>query len=370
MRKLGFGLMRLPMKDGEIDLEQFKEMADLYLSEGFTYFDTAYMYHDGKSETAFRDAVVKRHPRDSFTLTDKLPMMFVKEKDDLERFFNEQLERTQAGYFDYYWLHNLNSNTYPVVLKTDAFDFILRKQSEGLIKHIGFSFHDSAELLEKILTEHPEAEFVQLQINYVDWDDAGVQSGKCYEVAQAHGKKVIVMEPIKGGSLASLPPEAETLLKTRNPSASIASWAVRFAASPEGVLTVLSGMSNIDQMRDNISYMKDFKPLTDEEKKTLESVVEIYKASVAIPCTACRYCVEGCPMSIPIPNYFALYNKWDLWRKEGAKGFNNQGMYYEHFVVSGAGRASDCIGCGQCDAACPQHIHVSELMPKVSEAFD
>jgi len=374
MKKLGFGLMRLPLLDEEdrksVDFEQLNKMVDLFLERGFTYFDTAYMYHDGFSEEAFRMAVVERHPRESFTITDKMPMMMVHKADELEGIFQTQLERTGAGYFDYYWLHNLNGNTYPMVKKTDAFDFIMKKKEAGLVKHIGFSFHDSAELLDEILTDHPEAEFVQLQINYADWEDAGVQSHACYDVAVKHGKKVIVMEPVKGGALAQLPEEAEARLKAVHPDMSMASWAVRFAASPENVMVVLSGMSTYEQTADNTSYMQDFEPLNEEEQDAIADVTKIFQASVAVPCTACRYCVAGCPRHIPIPGYFALYNKWFNWNKAGGKGFNNQKMYYDHFVVAGGGKASECIGCRKCERACPQHIKVSGLMPVVADAFE
>ena len=373
MKKLGFGLMRLPRLEGgtdaEIDVELMKKMADLFMERGFTYYDTAYMYHRGMSERAFKEAVVERFPRESFTITDKMPIMMVKEAEDLERIFNEQLERTGAGYFDYYWLHSLNRTSYETALRTNAFDFILKKKEEGLVKHFGFSFHDSPEVLERILSEHDEPEIVQLQINYLDWDDPIVQSRKCYEIAEAHGKKVVIMEPVKGGKLAKLPKEAEEKLRALDPDASPASFAIRFVASLPSVFMVLSGMSNYGQMEDNTSYMQEFVPVTEEEKAVLFECADIIRRSKAVPCTACRYCTEGCPMQIPIPDYFALYN--NILEAEGSE-WTIQGnrRNYARLVEAGAGKASECLGCGLCHEICPQHIEIPELMPKVAEALE
>ena len=256
MKKLGFGCMRLPITDQNnqisVDFQQFCDMVDSFIEQGFTYFDTAYMYHDFKSEEFVREALVKRHSRDSFTLATKMPTMFLKKEEDLERIFNEQLEKCGVEYFDYYLLHNLNAINYPIAEKFDAFDFIMKKKAEGKIKHIGFSYHDNAELLEEILTKHPEVDFVQLQINYLDWNSEGIQSGKCYNVATKHNKPVVVMEPIKGGTLINIPDEAKTLLTETDPNLSIASWAVRFAASLDNVMVVLSGMSNFEQLKDKL----------------------------------------------------------------------------------------------------------------------
>ena len=373
MQKLGFGLMRLPRIEGgaddQIDLELMKKMADLFEERGFTYYDTAYMYHRGMSERAFKEAVVERFPREAFTITDKMPMMMVKEEEDLERLFNEQLERTGAGYFDYYWLHNLNRNSYETAVRTNAFDFVLKKMEEGLVRHLGFSFHDNAELLDRILTEHPEVEIVQLQINYLDWDDPFVQSGKCYDVAVKHGKLVTVMEPVKGGKLARLPEEAEEKLRALDPEASPASFAIRFVAGLPNVFMVLSGMSNLEQMEDNTSYMQDFMPLTEEETQVLRECAEIIKKKKAVPCTACRYCTEGCPMQIPIPDYFVLYNNV-LENKDSEWTVQGNRRNYARLADTGVGKASECLGCGLCEAACPQHIHIPELMPKVAEALE
>ncbi len=364
MKKLGFGLMRLPLLDGNdqksFDKEQICLMVDSFLEQGFTYFDTAYMYHDGASENVIKEVLVDRYPRDSFMLATKLPTMSLNEVEDMERIFNEQLQKTGAGYFDYYLLHCLTKDYYATATRLGAFDFVMKKKQEGKVGRIGFSYHDNAELLDEILTAHPEVEFVQLQINYLDWEDNGVQSRKCYEVARKHGKDIIVMEPVKGGTLANLPPRAEKLLRDKEPQMSAASWAVRFAASCEGVILVLSGMSNIQQLTDNTGYMADFKPLTEEETKLVFRAADIINSAVSIPCTSCRYCVEGCPMNIPIPEYFALYNA----EKQGEAKDS-----YEN-VGKGLGKASDCIACGQCEGHCPQHLEIIKFLRDVAVTFE
>lgn len=370
MKKLGFGMMRLPLKKADdptsIDLEQVCRMADTFIKKGFTYFDTAYMYHNNMSEVAFKEAVAKRYSRDSFVLATKMPTMMLKTAEDHQRIFNEQLAKTGVEYFDYYLLHCLNAKNYETAEKLKTFEFCKKMQDEGKIKHLGFSYHDNPELLEEILKAHPETEFVQLQLNYIDWDNENIQSRRCYEVCEKYDKKVIVMEPIKGGILAKVVPEVEKLFKDYAEDSSVPSWAVRFAASRKNVFMVLSGMSDYEQVEDNTSYMEDFKPLSSGEEEIIKKAVDLINASIAIPCTACRYCVAGCPKKIPIPNYFAFYNSQKQFGDQ-----SNAKFYYANFKGNEAyGNASDCIKCGQCEKACPQHLKVSELMQDVAEIFD
>ena len=371
MKNLGFGLMRLPLNTpdnpGDIDIEQFKKMVDEFIENGFTYFDTAWMYCDGKSENAVKEALVSRYPRDSFTLTTKLPAYMLKKESDMDWLFNEQLNKTGAGFFDYYWLHDVNSDTVRTFDSLNAWEFIRKKKEAGLVRHIGFSYHDGPELLDKLLTEHPEIEYVQIQLNYLDWDSLGIQSRKCYEVITNHGKPVIVMEPVKGGTLAKLPPEASKLLKNAQPKMSLASWAVRFAASHKNVMMVLSGMSNLEQLRDNMSYMKDFTPLNKEEIALVLQVGDIIRRNVAIPCTGCSYCTVNCPQGIPIPTYFSLYNTEML--EDPAKGWCPQGGYYQRLTLSHS-KASECLKCGQCEKMCPQHLHIRDFLVKVADRFE
>ena len=370
-KKLGFGLMRLPRLDpndeGSIDLEQTKQMVDTFLQRGFTYFDTAWMYCAFKSENAVKEALTSRHPRESYTLATKLHAAYLHSLDDRDAIFNTQREKTGVEYFDYYLLHDVGAEHYEIYKKYDCFAWIAEKKRQGLIKHMGFSFHDTAEVLDKILTEHPEMEFVQLQVNYLDWDSEGVQSRKCYEVATKHGKPVIVMEPVKGGTLAKLPAAAEALLRQADPGASIPSWAVRFAASLPNVKMVLSGMSSTEQLLDNTGYMQDFAPLTQQEQAVIAQAVDSINASIAIPCTGCSYCTEGCPMHIAIPKYFSLYNAEMQELKE--KDFTSQGTYYDNLTLT-FGKASDCIACGQCESVCPQHLPIIENLKRVAKQFE
>lgn len=370
MKKLGFGWMRLPVTDENdqagIDIKTVEKMVDAFLENGFTYCDTAYMYHAFKSEVSVREALVKRHRRDGFTLATKMPMALLKSKEEQEGVFSEQMEKCGVDYFDYYLLHSLNISTYKKALDYDSFAFIQKKKDAGKIRHIGFSYHDNAELLDEILTAHPEMEFVQLQLNYLDWDNEGIQSRKCYEVARKHNKPVIVMEPLRGGTLAVVPEKVEKLFKGYNPDMSAASWALRFAASHEGIMVVLSGMSNMGQMLDNIKTMKDFQPFTPEELDIMEKAVGVINESIAVPCTSCRYCTEGCPKQIDIPRFFALYNAE---KRSPNKLFSIQKNYYDSYTRTHA-KASECIDCKQCERICPQHIDITYWLKKTAEVFE
>lgn len=366
MKKLGFGMMRLPVKGGQndIDLEQVNEMVDTFLQRGFEYFDTAWMYHEHMSEIAVRECLVKRYPRESFKLATKLPAFMLKSADEMMPTFEKQCEKCGVDYFDYYLIHNINAENYRnQVQKFDAFGFVKKLKEQGRIRHYGFSFHDTADVLDKILCDHPDAEFVQLQINYLDWDSDRVQSGKCWEVARKHGKPVIVMEPVKGGTLAKVPAQAEGLLKAVHPDMSVPSWAVRFAAGLDGVFMVLSGMSDIGQLKDNTSFMSDFKPLDENELQTVKKAASVIKGTGAIACTACRYCTENCPTDIPIPDYFGLYNSGILAGKPQDKAG------YEE-IAAGHGRASDCVKCGACEGHCPQHLEIRSLLEKIAEKYE
>ena len=371
-KKLGFGLMRLPLNDrsnpADIDMEQLKQMVDLFMENGFTYFDTAWMYNAFASESAAKEALVSRYPRESFTLATKLHAGFIETKEDRDKIFNTQLERTGAGYFDYYLIHGIEATMIEKYESLECFDWLLEKKAAGLVKHAGFSFHDTPEMLEEILTKHPEMEFVQLQINYLDWESEWIRSRACYEVAERHGKPVIVMEPVKGGTLAKVPAEAEALFKEHDASMSVPSWAIRFAASLPNVMVVLSGMSSIDQMKDNLSYMKEFRPLSEEEQKICFKAADIINSQIAIPCTGCSYCTEGCPMNIAIPQYFSIYNE-DMREHLEEKGWTINFTNYE--IISGTrGKASDCIACGQCEGVCPQHLSIIDYLKDVAAHYE
>lgn len=370
-KKLGFGLMRLPSLDpddaGKIDIELTNKMVDAFLERGFTYFDTAWMYCNFKSEDTVKEVLVKRHPRDSFTLTTKLHSGFIKTPEDRDKIFNAQLEKTGAEYFDYYWLHDINSHSLEVYNRLDCFTWLMEKKRQGIVKHIGFSFHDNAELLDKVLTEHPEMEYVQLQLNYLDWESNAIQSHKCYDVATKHGKPVIVMEPVKGGTLASVPADAEAAFKAYAPDASVPSWAIRFAASLPNVYMVLSGMSNLEQVMDNTGFMAELKPMNDEELRLVAAAADAINRSIEIPCTGCEYCMPGCPQQIAIPKYFSLYNAEK--QEAASKGWTSQGEYYDNLTKS-HGKASECIECRQCEGVCPQHLPIVDYLKKVADCFE
>lgn len=362
--KLGFGLMRLPMLDEEVDMVQVEKMVDRFMEEGFTYFDTAYVYINGKSEVVAKEAIVNRYPREAFQLATKMSVWMVKKYEDFQQYFDTQLERTGAGYFDFYLLHSLDADKAKEVEGLGGWDFIKDKKEKGFIKHIGFSFHDKAEVLDEILTKHPEAEFVQLQINYADWENDDVQSRLCYEVARKHNTPIIIMEPIKGGSLAGMTPEIQKMFKEANPELSVASWAIRYAASLEGVVTVLSGMSDLAQMEDNLSYMTDFKPLNEGEYEIINAAIEEMAKIPTIPCTACKYCVEDCPQKINIPGVFESMNSLKVYQNEDS----SKGMY--RWITSSSGKASECIACGSCESLCPQHISIIDTLKEVAAALE
>lgn len=364
MKILGFGTMRLPLLDKSdiksVDIEKFEQMVDLFMERGFNYFDTAYMYHGGQSERAVKKALVQRYPRESFLLADKLHAAFVKCEADNERVFNEQLSRCGVEYFDYYLVHGLNKDIYARAEKYGTFEFVGRMKNEGKIKHLGFSFHDDAEMLERILRERPELEFVQLQINYLDWDDAVVQSGACYEVARKYGKPIIVMEPVKGGRLAKLPKATEELCGSYGVDASPASLAVRFCAGLDGVFMVLSGMSELEQVRENTAYMDEFELLSSLEADLLDRAVGHYVNEEHISCTACDYCAGSCPQDIPISKYFGLFNE-----HAAVRYATDAPDRYDEAAALGAGKASDCTACGACVLMCPQHLKIPKLMKTV-----
>lgn len=362
--KLGFGLMRLPMQGDNIDLEQTKEMVDLFMEAGFRYFDTAYSYNDGESERAAKAALVDRYPRESFYLATKLPGFFAKSRAEAEQMFYTSLERTGAGYFDFYLLHNLGAERKKAFEDYDLWNFVAARRREGLIRHFGFSFHDNAEELDRLLTEHPEAEFVQLQINYIDWESANVQSRLCYETARRHGKPVIIMEPVKGGLLSALPETAAAPLRAADPARSLSSWAVRFAASLDGVITVLSGMSTAGQVRDNLATMRDFKPFTEPERAAVRAAVDALNAIPTIPCTHCSYCTKGCPMQISIPEIFNACNTELVYGNHALAKRS-----YDFAVSRGHGAAADCVACGQCESVCPQSLPIIDELKKAAELF-
>lgn len=366
MPKLGFGLMRLPQKDGAIDIGEVCRMADLYMQAGMNYFDTAYVYHGGHSEEAVKEALAKRYPRESFMVATKLPAWCLQTEADRDRIFNEQLARCGLDYFDFYLLHSVedggNGDTYE---RLDCYTWGLQKKAEGKIRHFGFSFHGSPAYLERLLDAHPEIEFVQIQLNYADWENPVVQSGKLYEILHRRGIPMIIMEPVKGGTLAKLTPELEARYKAARPESSAASWALRFVGSLPGVMTILSGMSAEEQMRDNINTFAHFEPLSESEKALVNEVRTVMLNVPQIGCTACRYCTDGCPMHIAIPDVFRAINTMDLYHEE----FRPKN-FYNGLIGQGCGRASDCIACGQCEGVCPQHLPIIDLLKNAAARLD
>lgn len=362
--KLGFGLMRLPRIEGtnKIDVDQTAKMTDLFLEAGMTYFDTAYVYEG--SEEAAGQALVARHPRNTYTIATKLNVNAAKDETDARQQIYTSMKRLGTDYIDYYLLHAVSAGNLPLYNQYHLWEYQEELKAKGIVRHIGFSYHDSPELLDQILTEHPNIEFVQLQLNYADWDDIHVQSRRNYEVVRKHGKSVTVMEPVKGGTLATLPPAIAAPMKEYAPDASLPSWGIRFAASLDGILVVLSGMSSVEQMKDNLSYMKNFKPLTEEEQDIIKKVQKALASVDSIKCTSCHYCTGGCPKKIEIPGVFSAMNTYLIYGNLDAA----KGQY--KWRTSEGGKASDCIKCGQCERQCPQHLPIRELLVKCAATLE
>ncbi len=362
-KNFGFGCMRLPMNGDQVDIAETTRMVDEFLAQGFNYFDTAHGYIGGKSELALKECLTSRYPREAYSLTDKLTDSYFKTEADIRPFFESQLEACGVDYFDFYLMHAQNADNFKKFKACRAYETAFALKAEGRIRHVGLSFHDRAEVLDQILTEYPQIEVVQIQFNYLDYDDIAVQSRKCYEVCRKHGKPVLVMEPVKGGSLVNLPEEAKKVLDDLH-GGSPASYAIRFAAGFPGMMMVLSGMSDLEQMKDNLSYMRDFKPLNETELAAVNKVQEIFHKMNMIPCTACRYCVEGCPKQISIPDLFAIMNIKQLHHDWNAD------YYYEEVHTAPGRRASDCLKCGKCEKICPQHLPIRKLLEEIAKEFD
>lgn len=362
-KNFGFGCMRLPMQDGEVDKAEMCRMVDTFLARGFNYFDTAHGYLGGKSEIAVRECLTERYPRDAYILTDKLTGTYFHSEEEIRPFFESQLKACGVEYFDFYLMHAQNREIFEKFKACRAYETAFALKAEGKVRHVGLSFHDRAEVLDEILTTYPQVEVVQIQLNYVDFEDAAIQSRRCYEVCRRHGKPVIVMEPVKGGTLVNLPEDARAVLDGLH-GGSPASYAIRFAAGFEGIFMVLSGMSNLEQMQDNLSYMAEFTPLKKAEREAVSKICAILRAQHMIPCTACRYCTDGCPMHIAIPDLFACMNAKQIYHDWNAD------YYYEDVYTKRNGKASDCIACGKCEHSCPQHLPIRQLLRDVAAEFE
>ena len=362
-KNFGFGCMRLPMIGDDVNYEEFCRMVDYFMDSGFNYFDTAHGYLSGKSETALRDCLVKRYPRESYVLTNKLSGSFFEKQEDILPLFNEQLKCCGVDYFDFYLMHAQNRKAFEKYKACKAYETVLELKESGRVHHMGISFHDKADVLDQILTEYPQIEIVQIQFNYADYDDASIESRKCYEICQKHGKPVIVMEPVKGGKLVNLPENAQNIFDSLA-NGSAASYAIRFAAGFEGIVMVLSGMGSMEMMLDNCSYMNDFKPLNKTEKQAIAQVLQVLRGYDLIDCTGCSYCTDGCPKNIAIPNLFACFNANKMW------GGSNGQYYYQHVHTSDGRKASDCVACGQCEEICPQQLPIRQLLKEVAAKFE